>query len=111
MSVVTLEVHFEREASAIVSKALSADARMQQPGQQLSVFIAKLSPLEAGNERLNLCGVSRILVWIFLHRRRRRFYAARRSGGESERAFFAFFTLVSRKHTVERVFVRPEIGA
>jgi hypothetical protein len=63
-------------------------------------FIAKLSPLKAVNKRLDLCGISRILIWIFLHRRRSRFYAAPPLGGESERAIFAFFTLVSRKHTV-----------
>ncbi len=43
----------------------------QQPGQQLSVFIAKLSSLDPDNKRLDLCGVSRILVLIFLHQRRR----------------------------------------
>jgi hypothetical protein len=62
-------------------------------------FIAKLSPLKTVNKRLDLCGISRILIWIFLHRRRSRFYSAPPLGGESERAIFAFFTPVSRKHT------------
>ena len=62
-------------------------------------FIAKLSPLKMVNKRLDLCGINRILIWIFLHRRRSRFYSAPPLGGESERAIFAFFTSVSRKHT------------
>jgi len=40
----------------------------QQSGQQLRVSIAKLSSLDPGNKRLDLCGVSGILIWIFLHR-------------------------------------------
>jgi len=68
-------------------------------------FIANLSPLKTVNKRLDLCGISRILIWIFLHRRRSRFYSAPPLGGESERAIFAFFTLVSRKHTID-----PNIG-
>jgi hypothetical protein len=43
----------------------------QQPGQQLSVSIAKLSLLDPGNKRLDLCGVSRIVVRLFLHLQRR----------------------------------------
>jgi hypothetical protein len=41
----------------------------QQPAQQPSVTLAKLSPLETDNKRHNLCGICRIAVRIFLHRR------------------------------------------
>src|SRR5262245_25277423 len=54
------------------------------------VSIAKLSSLEPGNKRLDLCGVSRILVRIFLHKRRRRFYAARRSEARASEPFLLF---------------------
>src|SRR5215510_3623138 len=69
------------------------DQTKQQPkqsGQQLRVSIAKLSSLEPGNKRLDLCGVSRILVRIFLHKRRRRFYAARRSEARASEPFLLF---------------------
>ena len=62
----------------------------QQAGQQLSVSIAKLSSLDPGNKRLDLCGVSGFLIWIFLHRRRRRFYAARRSEARANGHFLPF---------------------
>jgi len=60
--------------------------------------ITKLSPLEPGNERLNLCGVSRIMIRIFSSTTAPILCGAL-LGGESERVFFAFFTLVFRKHT------------
>jgi hypothetical protein len=62
----------------------------QQSGQQLRVSIAKLPSLEPGNKRLDLCGVSGILIWIFLHRRRRRFYAARHSEARASGHFLPF---------------------
>jgi hypothetical protein len=37
-----------------------------------------------------LCGVSGILIWIFLHRRLRRFYAARRSEARASGHFLPF---------------------
>jgi hypothetical protein len=60
--------------------------------------ITKLSPPEPGNERLNLCGVSRIMIRIFSSTTAPILCGAL-LGGESERVFFAFFTLVFRKHT------------
>jgi hypothetical protein len=71
----------------------------QQSGQQLRVSIAKLSPLDTGNKRLDFGGVCRIVVWIFLHRRWRRSYAARRSEARASGHFFPFFKPRCRKHT------------
>jgi hypothetical protein len=62
----------------------------QQSSQQLRVSIAKLSSLDEGNKRLDLCGVSRIVVRIFLHQRRRRFYAARRSEARASENILPF---------------------
>jgi hypothetical protein len=62
----------------------------KESGQQPRVSIAKLSSLKPGNKRLDLCGVSRILVLIFLHKRRRRFYAARRSEARASEPFLLF---------------------
>src|SRR5215831_19236996 len=62
----------------------------QQSSQQLLVSIAKLSSLEPGNKRLDLCGVSGISIWIFLHRRRRRFYAEGHSEARASGHFLPF---------------------
>jgi hypothetical protein len=62
---------------------------------QLRVSIAKLSSPEPGNKRLDLCGVSRIVVWIFLHQRRRRFYASRRSEAGASGPFLPFSSPVA----------------
>jgi len=59
--------------------------------------ITKLSPLEPGNERLNLCGVSRIVIRIFSSTTAPILCGAL-LGGESERAFFAFFTTPPKGH-------------
>jgi hypothetical protein len=67
-----------------------AKQQPQQSGQQLSVSIAKLSPLEPANKSLDLLGVSGILIWIFLHQRLRRFYAGRRSEARASGRFFPF---------------------
>lgn len=56
---------------------------------------SQLSSLEAGNERFNLCGVSRILVWIFLYRQRRRFYAARGSEARTSEPFLSFSSSIA----------------
>jgi hypothetical protein len=64
--------------------------------------ITKLSPLEPGNERLNLCGVSRIVIRIFSSTTAPILCGAL-LGGESERAFFAFFTTPPKGHGREQV--------
>src|SRR5215471_17425520 len=78
----------------------------QQSGQQLRVSIAKLFSLKPGNKRLDLCGVSRIVVWIFLHRRRRRFYPARRSEARASGLFFDYVTPFYCKRTSYRIINR-----
>src|SRR5215510_5576273 len=83
-----------------------AKQQPQQSGQQLRVSIAKLSSLEPGNKRLDLCGVSGILIWIFLHQRRRRFYAARRLEARASRTFLPFSRSVSASARLARHFSR-----
>jgi hypothetical protein len=61
-------------------------------------FIAKLSPLKTVNKRLDLCGISRIMIWIFLHQRRRRFYAARRSEARASGHFCLFQARLPQAH-------------
>ena len=78
----------------------------QQSSQQLRVSIAKLSSLDPGNKRLDLCGVSRILVLIFLHQRRRRFYAARRSEARASGHFLPFSSPAAASTPSIIVFVR-----
>jgi hypothetical protein len=74
------EVTCENPASFIKAQTTSSVCCRYVSNYSLmpAFFIAKLSPLKTVNKRLDLCGISRILIWIFLHRRRRRFYAARR---------------------------------
>jgi hypothetical protein len=75
--------------------------------RKLTVFIAKLSSLDAGNERLDLCGVSRIVVRIFLHQRRCRFYAAHRSEARASRNILPFSSLAAASTHLTRVFGAP----
>jgi len=62
----------------------------QELAERLRVTFAKFAPLEPGNQRLDFSRVSRIGIWVFLHRRWRRFYAGRRS---EARAIGAFLSL------------------
>jgi hypothetical protein len=87
------EVTCENPASFIEAQTTSsAYCRcMSNYSPMPAFFIVELFPLKTVIKRLDLCGISRISIWIFLHRRRRRFYAAPPLGGESKRTFFAFF--------------------
>jgi hypothetical protein len=77
------EVTCETPASSIEAQTTSsAYCRcMSNYSPMPAFFIVKLFPLKTVNKRLDLCGISRILIWIFLYRRRRRFYAAPPLGG------------------------------
>src|SRR5262245_16525997 len=87
------------ERSVLLLKQCDQTKRQpKQSGQQLRVSIAKLSSLDPCNKRLDLCGVSRILVRIFLHKRRRRFYAARRSEARASEPFCFFQARFPQAH-------------
>jgi hypothetical protein len=77
------EVTCENPASSIEAQTTSsAYCRcMSNYSPMPALFIVELFPLKTVNKRLDLCGISRILIWIFLYRRRRRFYAAPPLGG------------------------------
>jgi hypothetical protein len=53
-------------------------------------LVGRVLKLDPSNKRLDLSGVSRIVVWIFLHQRRRRFYVARRWEARASGYFLHF---------------------
>src|SRR5215468_12304131 len=61
-------------------------------------LVGRVLKLDPSNKRLDLCGVSWILVRFFLHKRRRRFYAARRSEARASGPFCFFQTRFPQAH-------------
>src|SRR5262245_27383402 len=98
------EVTCENPASFIEAQTTSnAYCRcMSNYSPMPAFFIVELFPLKTVNKRLDLCGISRISIWIFLHRRRRRLYAARRREARAGGPFLLFSRAVSASTHLSR---------